>query len=208
MNLPGVADPAHDDRRKVDLIFFPTGGGKTEAYLGLIAFALTLRRLRGVARPDQGLGVAILLRYTLRLLMLDQLGRAATLICALELIRREGPEKLSGERFSIGLWVGRSATANTMEQVSDALTLYRSKRGPLAVPAAAVPVVPEGAGPELLRDPAQRDGARRLREPRLRPTPPRHGHDSGSEIRGRHGCSSQPINSRIRSSHVRLVRPP
>ena len=60
MNLPGIADPADADREVVDLLFFPTGGGKTEAYLGLAAFTLVLRRLRnpgslrgsGVARAD------------------------------------------------------------------------------------------------------------------------------------------------------------
>jgi hypothetical protein len=65
------------------LIYFPTGGG-TEAYLGLVAFTLPLRRLRGKSRPDEGRGVAVILRHTLRLLTLDQLGRAATLMCALE----------------------------------------------------------------------------------------------------------------------------
>lgn len=78
--------------------------------------------------------MAILLRYTLRLLTLDQLGRAATLICALEEIRRRRPKELGDERSAIGLWVGRSATANTMAQVTEALTLYRSKRGPSPFP--------------------------------------------------------------------------
>src|SRR5690606_10600138 len=104
LNLRGIADDGHDDRRIVELIFFPTGGGKTEAYLGVIAFALVLRRLRGAGRPDQGLGLAVILRYTLRLLTLDQLGRAATLICALEMIRKEKRQPLGEVRFSLGLW--------------------------------------------------------------------------------------------------------
>jgi len=37
-NLRGIIDPTHSDREVVDLLFFPTGGGKTEAYLGLAAF--------------------------------------------------------------------------------------------------------------------------------------------------------------------------
>ncbi len=123
LNLDGLADPAHPDRKEVELIFFPTGGGKTEAYLGVIAMTLLLRRMRGQSRPDRGLGVAVILRYTLRLLTLDQLGRAATLICALELLRREQPELLGRERFTVGLWVGLSATANTLgalkKQVAD-----------------------------------------------------------------------------------------
>ena len=69
------------DREVVDLLFFPTGGGKTEAYLGLAAFTLVLRRLRSPGIASAGLSV--LMRYTLRLLTLDQLGRAAALICAL-----------------------------------------------------------------------------------------------------------------------------
>jgi hypothetical protein len=87
MNLVAQADPTHPERDVVDLIFFPTGGGKTEAYLGLAAFTLLLRRLRLPGLTSAG--VTVLMRYTLRLLTLDQLGRAATLICALELQRRE-----------------------------------------------------------------------------------------------------------------------
>lgn len=85
LNLQGIADGQHPERRQVELIFFPTGGGKTEAYLGVIAFALVLRRLRRAKSVDGGLGVAVLLRYTLRLLTLDQLGRAATLLLQLPL---------------------------------------------------------------------------------------------------------------------------
>ena len=137
LNLPSVADDAHKDRDLVELIFFPTGGGKTEAYLGLIAFALTLRRMRGHTRPDKGLGVAILLRYTLRLLTLDQLGRAATLICALERIRLEASsplkERLGPVRFAIGLWVGRSATANTLKHVSRQITDYKGSTAKNAI---------------------------------------------------------------------------
>jgi hypothetical protein len=117
MNLEGLANPASDDRKIVDLLFFPTGGGKTEAYLGLAAFALVLRRLR---KPGiSGAGTSVLMRYTLRLLTLDQLGRAAALICALELIREKSrdfdPALDLGEwPFEIGLWVGKSATPNRM----------------------------------------------------------------------------------------------
>ncbi|MGK4008636.1 hypothetical protein WMF31_38870 [Sorangium sp. So ce1036] len=126
LNLAGIADETHEDREQVELIFFPTGGGKTEAYLGVIGFTLLLRRLRGRRRPDGGLGVAVLLRYTLRLLTLDQLGRAATLVCALELLRKQHPEKLGQVRFAVGLWVGRSATANTLEQVKKLVIEYKN----------------------------------------------------------------------------------
>jgi hypothetical protein len=125
-SIEGVVDDQHVDRETVDLIFFPTGGGKTEAYLGVIGFTLLLRRLRGQRRADGGLGVAVLLRYTLRLLTLDQLARAARLVCALELLRREDPKRLGEVRFSIGLWVGKSATANTFSEVKKKIEEYKA----------------------------------------------------------------------------------
>jgi len=112
MNLPCVVDPSHADREVVDLLFFPTGGGKTEAYLGLAAFTMLMRRMRDPSVHSAGLSV--IMRYTLRLLTLDQLGRAATLICALELERQQDIEKLGLWPFEIGLWVGQSATPNRM----------------------------------------------------------------------------------------------
>jgi hypothetical protein len=124
-SLDGVSDPAHADRRKVDLIFFPTGGGKTEAYLGVVGYILLLRRLVGAGEKHGGLGVAVILRYTLRLLTLDQLGRAAALMCALELIRREQPQRLGEQRFAVGLWVGSSATANTLDEVKRKVSEYK-----------------------------------------------------------------------------------
>lgn len=117
MNLEGLANPESQDRSIVDLLFFPTGGGKTEAYLGLAAFTLVLRRLRNPG--ISGAGTSVLMRYTLRLLTLDQLGRAAALICALELIREKPRDfdaalDLGEWPFEIGLWVGKSATPNRM----------------------------------------------------------------------------------------------
>lgn len=112
INLPGMADRRHSDREVADLLWFPTGGGKTEAYLGLAAFALAHRRLRQ-ALPGQrsDAGVSVLMRYTLRLLTIQQFQRATTLVCACEHLRRE--EGAWGSvPFSIGLWVGRAATPN------------------------------------------------------------------------------------------------
>ena len=117
LNLRGLVTPEHGDRETVDLLFFPTGGGKTEAYLGLAAFVLVWRRL---AHPGLGgCGLAVLMRYTLRLLTLDQLGRAAAVVCALELARRADPPKLGDWPFEIGLWVGRGATPNRMGEVGN-----------------------------------------------------------------------------------------
>lgn len=115
LNLRGLVDPKHFDRETVDLLFFPTGGGKTEAYLGLAGFAMVLRRLQNPANGGrEGAGVSVMMRYTLRLLTLDQLSRAAGLVCALELEREANPEKYGEWPFEIGLWVGKAATPNIM----------------------------------------------------------------------------------------------
>jgi hypothetical protein len=117
MNLRGIADPLHPDRAVVDLLFFPTGGGKTEAYLGLAAFTLVLRRLKNPGLASAG--VSVLMRYTLRLLTLEQLSRAATLVCALELERQRDAARLGPWPFEIGLWVGMAATPNLMGRKGD-----------------------------------------------------------------------------------------
>jgi hypothetical protein len=158
LDLPAIADPEHGDRDTVELIFFPTGGGKTEAYLGVIAFTLVWRRMTGAQRPDRGLGVAVILRYTLRLLTLDQLGRAATLICALEMLRRNQPE-LGEVRFSLGLWVGKSATANRLTEVAGQITDYRNGSTHLSpFPLAACPWCRKEIKPGCMKvEPSQKD---------------------------------------------------
>src|SRR5262249_39710544 len=117
MNLKGIVEPAHEDREVVDLLFFPTGGGKTEAYLGLAAFTLVLRRMRhpGIASA----GVSVLMRYTLRLLTLDQLSGAATLTGGRERERQQPADRRGDGPFEIGLWVGRAATPNEMGKKGD-----------------------------------------------------------------------------------------
>ncbi len=120
LNLPGLADPCAPDRDTVDLLFFPTGGGKTEAYLGLAAFSMVLRRLRHPGDEGRaGAGVAVIMRYTLRLLTLDQLARAAGLVCALELERESDPGRYGRWPFEIGLWVGQAATPNSRGRKGD-----------------------------------------------------------------------------------------
>ncbi|ENX33404.1 MULTISPECIES: helicase-related protein [Acinetobacter] len=121
MCIQGAIDNTHVDHEKVDLIWFPTGGGKTEAYLGLAAFTLIYNRLENGNEAD---GVHVLMRYTLRLLTAQQLQRAATLICCLEAIRQE--EKIPGKRFSIGLWVGGENTPNKRSQAITKLNELKS----------------------------------------------------------------------------------
>ncbi len=108
MNLVSFADPYSEERDIADIIWFPTGGGKTEAYLGLAAFGILHRRL---IDPDNS-GTSVLMRYTLRLLTTQQFQRAASLICALELLRRRSSEKYGTDPITIGLWLGGSVTPN------------------------------------------------------------------------------------------------
>lgn len=127
LNLEPLMNDAHPYRDNVELLFFPTGGGKTEAYLGVIACTLIWRRLRDAGTTLQGAGTAVILRYTLRMLTLDQLERACVLICALELMRDKMPTLLGDTPFSIGLWVGKSATANHIKDFKQELN--ESKAG-------------------------------------------------------------------------------
>ena len=113
--LESTANGDSEFRDTVDLIWFPTGGGKTEAYLGLIAFLVTLRRLR---HPDTGGGTAVLMRYTLRLLTRDQFIRATRLICALELIRRDRAD-LGSAPITIGMWVGEATSPNSFRNAAE-----------------------------------------------------------------------------------------
>ena len=110
------SDPDSPHREKVDLLWFPTGGGKTEAYLGIAAFYLFLRRLR---YGDKGRGVSVLMRYTLRLLTFQQFERAAAMICACEVLREEA--SIKGGEFSIGLWAGEDLTPNYVERAEKIL---------------------------------------------------------------------------------------
>lgn len=116
-SLPELVDPSHRNRSLVDLIFFPTGGGKTEAYLGACAISLLARRLR----DSDDAGTDILMRYTLRLLTAQQFLRAASLVCVLEDIREDHDDELGTEPFSIGIWLGSSSTPNTRSQAVKAL---------------------------------------------------------------------------------------
>ena len=141
LNLESTTDLHHPDRSHptdavADLLWFPTGGGKTEAYLGLAAYAMGLRRLQGIVggRPGAA-GLCVLMRYTLRLLTLQQFQRATALICAMEMIRRDtlatGGDRADrwgteDQPFSIGLWVGRKATPNWTKDSSSVVSALRA----------------------------------------------------------------------------------
>lgn len=111
MNLVSMSNHDSNERDIVDLIWFPTGGGKTEAYLGLTAFTIFYRRLM---YPDTYGGTAVIMRYTLRLLTSQQFQRACTLICACEKLRQENPE-YGKERITVGLWLGSASTPNNLD---------------------------------------------------------------------------------------------
>ncbi|MBS3678939.1 helicase [Ornithinibacillus massiliensis] len=117
MSIESLVDEKCDSREIVDLIWFPTGGGKTEAYLGVAAFQMILRRLKN--KIDAG--VDVMMRYTLRLLTADQFQRSSRLICALEYLRIKNNSKLGDIPFSIGIWVGSNTTPNSNKAAKTAL---------------------------------------------------------------------------------------
>jgi hypothetical protein len=144
LSIPSLADPKHPDRTSpaeafADLLWFPTGGGKTEAYLGVAAFAMGIRRLQGVAENlDGGRGLTVIMRYTLRLLTLQQFQRAATLLCAMETIRNGDVANWGAEPFTLGLWVGNKVTPGTTDDSHKAIEAIRDKdrnRAGIASPA-------------------------------------------------------------------------
>ncbi len=114
-NINSIVNPECDDRNIVDLLYFPTGGGKTEAYLGLIAFTIAHRRMSRSPNDEYNKdgGVTAFLRYTLRLLTTQQRDRITRMIVAAEYLRRKKPELLGNEPISIGFWVGGDVTPNS-----------------------------------------------------------------------------------------------
>jgi len=139
MQLPMLTNPAAPQRSSSDLaaaqlLFFPTGGGKTEAYLGLAAYTFAIRRRQGVvASPDGPLdgnsGIAVLMRYTLRLLTSQQFQRATTLMCAAEVARMADPDTWGAEPFRIGLWVGTDVSPKRYDEAKTQLEKRSEGRG-------------------------------------------------------------------------------
>lgn len=125
MSMESTVESDCPEHETVELIFFPTGGGKTEAYLGLSAFSIFMRRLK----DKTDVGVHVIMRYTLRLLTADQFQRASKLICAMELIRRRNQEQLGDGEFAIGIWVGGDTTPNShIDAKSNLNELKKGKR--------------------------------------------------------------------------------
>jgi hypothetical protein len=167
LNLPAIVHRDHRDRETCDLLWFPTGGGKTEAYLGLAAFTMGYRRLRARRAGDRlgGGGVTILSRYTLRLLTIQQFRRALALITACEFLRisrstggasgwrpkrcTDTSDALWGDgRFSAGLWVGGGVTPNNLQHFD-----YRNRRNQVVHVPGAIEILEGGSQGE--GEPAQ-----------------------------------------------------
>ncbi len=136
--IPTIVEPWSELRSSniaaAELLFFPTGGGKTEAYLGLAAFVFAIRRLQGVIETPEGPlngmgGVAVLMRYTLRLLTSQQFVRATTLMCAAEVIRKSDEKTWGVEPFRIGLWVGTSVSPKTYDEAKMQIVDARADGG-------------------------------------------------------------------------------
>jgi hypothetical protein len=122
LSIPALADPKHYDRTEplmaaADLLWFPTGGGKTEAYLGVAAFTMGIRRLqKNLGGYDSSRGLAVIMRYTLRLLTIQQFQRATALLCAMEISRKTDEAKWGTSPFTLGLWVGNKVSPGTTER--------------------------------------------------------------------------------------------
>jgi hypothetical protein len=134
MSIRGVSDEFALDREIVDLIWFPTGGGKTEAYLAVIAFYMFHQRFLAPHETLRRDGTNVLMRYTLRMLTTQQFQRAASLICSMEHIRRNAHlyqiPCVPGIRFSLGLWIGSSASANKISQARTEIAAFRAGKIP------------------------------------------------------------------------------
>lgn len=117
--LANLSRIVHDDGRReneVDLIWMPTGGGKTEAYLGLSAFVILWTRQLDPTGVGSRPSTKVLMRYTYRLLTIQQLVRAASLICALEKIRERNPVLYGTSEIRIGCWLGNKTTPGTVKK--------------------------------------------------------------------------------------------
>ena len=116
INLDGILKVNHHDRKLVDLAWFPTGGGKTEAYLGLIAILSFYRRLRpeSAILEQKGPAIHTIMRYTLRLLTADQAARLVRAVGAMNTVAEQNEIGVSSgfPPFRVGMWVGQKSSPN------------------------------------------------------------------------------------------------
>lgn len=131
--IPGIADPKDADRETMDLLWFPTGGGKTEAYLGLTAFSIFYTRLTSKHRREHG-GTDVLMRYTLRLLTVQQFQRAAALVTSCESLRLAHVQELGSAPIDLGLYVGDDSTPNKLRKAKEKLEEERGGSRPRSTP--------------------------------------------------------------------------
>lgn len=141
LTIESITNLNSRNRKTTDLLWFPTGGGKTEAYYGVIAFTLAYRRIRGYSKKDEvsnsleeeldRYGISVIMRYTYRLLTLQQFQRAITLFCACEYVRMSNPEnikKFGSIPFLVGLWVGRDTTPNSFSKAKERIKQRRENQ--------------------------------------------------------------------------------
>jgi hypothetical protein len=159
LSIESIIDRTSEDRHNCDLLWFPTGGGKTEAYIGVAIFSLAYNRRAEIERlrnnsknPDNevtGIGVGVISRYTLRLLTIQQFRRTVDVVSACEFLRiaqnsnsfgwiPEGykpAEKFTWGtvRFSVGLWVGNSVIPGKMCDDLLDLRSYKLKAGAISI---------------------------------------------------------------------------
>jgi hypothetical protein len=121
--VPSVLSERAEDARKAHLLWFPTGGGKTEAVMGVVVFAMFLERLRGRA-----FGVTSWMRFPLRLLTFQQMQRYVDLVIAADEVRSEHSatiKALASAPFTIGYFGGRRNSPNDLRYVPDDLGMTR-----------------------------------------------------------------------------------
>lgn len=144
MNIEDIWDENSKNRDVLDLLWIPTGGGKTEAYLGIMAYTMALRRLKGSQNGEYAEGTSIISRYTLRLLTVQQFRRTLKMVTAAEYLRVYDSEGSVGwrpkhskiqdnwiygsVRFSIGLWVGGGVSPiHLLKEGTGAISLLKGE---------------------------------------------------------------------------------
>lgn len=117
--LPDILKPKKD---LFDVIFVPTGGGKTETYFGLIVTAMFYLRFVKI-----NIGTVAIVKFPMRMLAIDQIQRIAPLIALADMVRKEHfPTEPSAEQepawmheFSVGFMIGGYSSRTTPNRVNE-----------------------------------------------------------------------------------------